>query len=580
MSEKTSHGSSPGSWGKLLLETLRPQAKGFFKATLYLSGSALFAIFASLLFAPLFDRGIIPGRILVMCFVLAAQLVCLLIRGALSGAAFQDYALTGAYLANRLTLRTYELLKEKPLQFYQDYGKSEFLQLLRGDTAVIEGAFSHLVGQMVVAAVQITVVLVVLLLWVPSLALLGALGLAGVAALSRVGARLTERGLSREIESNVRVGEHILSTLGLEGMLLLTSASPDWASERIKHLLDEYTRALIRRRTLPQWALEGSFGVSHLIQFIFYLAGGYLVVKGRLTLGELVALAALLTYLTAGAQQLASSAIGLKDGLVRLGRLQAEMIEGRDAERKAEAPSEVKISGGYEMRGVTVVYPGGRHGLSKVTATIPKGKVTVVAGRSGAGKTTLACLMLRLLEPTEGDVTLDGAPLSSFARKELWQRIGYVPQEVVLFRGSVRDNILLGRRGSDDDLKRCLDAAYVHDRIISGDAGYDADVGESGSRFSAGERQRIVLARALLTQPSVIILDEPTAHIDQATEALIYRTMADIRDTGNTVVLLSHKVPPHADVGHLLILDEGRLIFEGSPKELAKKENLRELFLE
>ena len=405
----------------------------------------------------------------------------------------------------------------------------------------------------------------------PALTALGAAGMIGMGAMAWWASKLAERGLDREIAASVRVSEHILRTLGLRGMLLLTAASPDWAARRMGLLSAQYAKALARRRSRPRWTMEGSFSIGYAVQFLFYLTAGYLVAKGGLSLGTLVALAALLAYLTGGAQQLAAAAVGLRDGLVRLRRIHKELQTNPARAASPPRPRIGPIRGAFSLRDLVVAHPGGKHGLWGLTATIPAGRITAVLGRSGAGKTTLACVLLRLLEPTAGEARLDGQPLADYAPDQLWQHVGYVPQEAVLFSGSVRENLLLGRKADDAELDRCCRAAAIHDRILAA-GGYEADVGQDGSTFSAGERQRLILARALLLRPQVLILDEPTAHLDPDSEQCIEEAIAAEARAGATIILLAHRLPASVAVDHVLLLDEGRLAAEGPFANLKSNE--------
>lgn len=533
-----------------------------------LSLSAVLGIGALLLFAPLFDRGIIPGNFAVAASILLLQLTCFLAGGGLAAAAFHLFSSYGANLAAALTLRTYQHLQRQSFLFQLHRGQSELLHLLRGDIAIIEGSFSQLLGQGFVAALQILVVLGLMLAWHLPLLLLGLAGLGGMGALTYVASRYSEKELSQEIQENVKVGEHILKTLGLRGYLLRVSALGIWCSETLHVLLRGYTRNLIRRRTRPHWLLEAGQGWGHLALFVLYLLGAYLTTAGKMSVGQLVAFAALFTYLSTGAQQLAPAWVGLLDGYHRLQRLGQELEASSELPQPLTPVSVAAVRGGYEFQAVSFGYPGaGSFALQELTLSIPPAGATTIIGRSGSGKTTLGYLLLRFFDPNAGSIYLDGFYLSQYSSPELWGRIGYVPQEPSFFRGTIRENLILGRAATDADLEIACRQALIYERILQA-GGFDAPLAEIGYNFSGGERQRLAVARALVPQPAILILDEPTAHLDRLNERCLLEVIRQAADSGKTVVFITHRLPEEFPVDFIVVLDAGRLVACGTPDGL------------
>jgi len=535
-----------------------------------------------LLFAPLFDRGVIPGNFPLILSILLVQLACLLAKGALGAGAFHLFSAYGADLAATLTLRVYHHLQRQSFTYQLDKGQSELLQLLRGDTAIIEGGFSQLAGQALVAGLQILIVLALLLAWYPGLFWLGLAGLAGTGVLACAASRVSEKALAREIQENVRVGEHLLKTLGVRGFLLQVSAWGEWGGAALRTLLADYTQTLRRRRTRPNWLMEAGQGWGYAALFILYLLGGYWVTAGKMSIGGLVSLAALFTYLSSGAQQLGASMVGLRDGLLRLQRLQGELACSRELPEPADPAAVASVRGAYAFRTVNFSYPGSDlPALKGLTLRIPPGRVTVLIGRSGSGKTTLGYLMLRFFDPDAGSIHLDDLPLQHFSARELWGKIGYVPQEPIFFRGSIRDNLLLGRPATDEDLARACRAAAIYDQILKA-GGWDAQLAEIGYSLSGGERQRLAVARALVPAPPILILDEPTAHLDKVNAQAIWSIIREIATSGKMVLIITHRLPPGLAADNLAVLDAGRLVAWGpldglSPAAPEDQELLREL---
>jgi len=530
-----------------------------------LSLSAALGIGALLLFAPLFDRGIIPGNFWIAASILLLQLFCFLAGGGLAAVSFHLFSSYGANLAGALTLRIYEHLQKQAFISQLHRGQSELLQLLRGDIAIIEASFSQLLGQGFVAALQVLVVLGLMLAWHLPLFLLGLAGLSGMGALTYLASRYSERELSREIQENVKVGEHILKTLGLRGYLLRTSALGHWCSETLRALLRGYTQSLIRRRTRPHWFLEAGQGWGHLALFVLYLLGAYLATAGRMSVGQLVAFAALFTYLSTGAQQLAPALVGLIDGCHRLRQVGQELEASSQLPQPPRPASVDAVRGRYDFQAVSFGYPSSSPcAIRELTLSILPGRVTAIIGRSGSGKTTLGYLLLRFFDPDTGSILLDGLPLRQFSSSELWRRIGYVSQEPIFFRGTIRENLLLGREAADAALENACRRALIHERILQA-GGFDAPLAEIGYNFSGGERQRLAVARALALEPAVLILDEPTAHLDGLNERCLLEVIRQTADSGKTVVFITHRLPEDFPADYLVVLDGGRLVACGPP---------------
>jgi len=520
---------------------------------------------ALLLFAPLFDRGIIPGNFWIAASILLLQLFCFLAGGGLAAVSFHLFSSYGANLAGALTLRIYEHLQKQAFISQLHRGQSELLQLLRGDIAIIEASFSQLLGQGFVAALQVLVVLGLMLACHLPLFLLGLAGLSGMGALTYLASRYSERELSREIQENVKVGEHILKTLGLRGYLLRTSALGHWCSETLRALLRGYTQSLIRRRTRPHWFLEAGQGWGHLALFVLYLLGAYLATAGRMSVGQLVAFAALFTYLSTGAQQLAPALVGLIDGCHRLRQVGQELEASSQLPQPPRPASVDAVRGRYDFQAVSFGYPSSSPcAIRELTLSILPGRVTAIIGRSGSGKTTLGYLLLRFFDPDTGSILLDGLPLRQFSSSELWRRIGYVSQEPIFFRGTIRENLLLGREAADAALENACRRALIHERILQA-GGFDAPLAEIGYNFSGGERQRLAVARALALEPAVLILDEPTAHLDGLNERCLLEVIRQTADSGKTVVFITHRLPEDFPADYLVVLDGGRLVACGPP---------------
>ena len=206
--------------------------------------------------------------------------------------------------------------------------------------------------------------------------------------------------------------------------------------------------------------------------------------------------------------------------------------------------------------------------LNNLSLTIPRGKVTALVGRSGAGKSTVAALLERLYAPSSGRVLLGDVKVNQYTRKQWVRAVTAVTQEPVLFNGTIFDNIAYGVQGaSREDVEEAARAAYAHDFVMRLPEGYETSVGEQGSLLSGGQRQRIALARALLKDSPVLILDEATSALDSESESLVQKAIDTLLE-GRTVLVIAHRLSTVQAADQIVVVDNGEIIEKGSHAEL------------
>jgi ATP-binding cassette subfamily C exporter for protease/lipase len=290
--------------------------------------------------------------------------------------------------------------------------------------------------------------------------------------------------------------------------------------------------------------------------------GALLVVQGELTTGGMIAANLLISRALAPIDQMVGTwrqAIGAWVAFHRLEQLLADNPE-RDPNLSRVAPT-----GAMELREVVATAPRRQEPILKgVSLAIERGSVTVVLGPSGSGKSTLARVMMGIWPDVQGEVLLDGLPLRGWDRTELGPHVGYLPQDVELFEGTIAENI--ARFGEVDSGKviQAARAAGLHEMILRFPKGYDTPMGEAGGLLSGGQRQRIGLARAVHGNPMFVVLDEPNANLDDAGEAALVRTVADLKAAGKTVVLITHRPGIVGVADHIVVLRDGRIAFDGA----------------
>ncbi len=312
---------------------------------------------------------------------------------------------------------------------------------------------------------------------------------------------------------------------------------------------------------------------SGLGSLIVWMLGGYWLSKGETTLGVLVAFQGFLAMFLRPIHQIAH----MDEMLNRAATSAQRIFEILDTEpaifSKNDAEPADAVEGRIELRNVSFSYDGVRHVLKRVNATVEAGHMIGLAGPSGGGKTTLVNLLSRFYDTMEGQILIDGVDIRDYDISALRMKIGVVLQEPFLFHGTVGENVAYGNPDATlDEVIAAARAANANDFIVGFPDGYDTMVGERGQTLSGGERQRISIARAILNDPIILILDEATSSVDTETEKLIQEAL-DRLTANRTTIAIAHRLSTLRKADRLIILEKGSIVEEGSHEELAEKED-------
>jgi ATP-binding cassette subfamily B protein len=283
------------------------------------------------------------------------------------------------------------------------------------------------------------------------------------------------------------------------------------------------------------------------------------VQTGAITLGELLMVMGYLSQLYEPMKTLSKRAVSMQSKLASAERVFTLLDDAPDVVERPDARPLARARGRIEFRGVSFDYAGDRAGLRDVSFEAPAGSRIGIAGSTGAGKTTLVSLLLRLYDPSAGRILLDGVDLREYRLDDLRRQFGMVLQESVLFATSVAENIAYARPDAGrEEIIEAAKAANAHDFIVQLPRGYDTLVGERGMMLSGGERQRISLARAFLRNAPILILDEPTSAVDVRSEALIMEALERLMQ-GRTTLVVAHRLSTIEGCDMRLEIERGRL---------------------
>lgn len=376
------------------------------------------------------------------------------------------------------------------------------------------------------------------------------------------------QGPLRKAVANTFAASAQKNALLVEGLSGLEAVKMLGAESHVQRAWEEsvayIARWSVRSRLLSSSVNHFSFFVQSMVVVAVVAAGVYLIADGLLTTGGLIALVILTRQVVAPMAQVVNLATRYHRARAALKSLNAimELPVERPAGKSFLHRSGFK--GAIGLKNLVFAYPDQQiNVVNDVTLDIAAGEKVGIIGPIGSGKTTLGKLVLGLFEPTGGMVSMDGTDIRQIDPAELRRFVGYVPQDITLFRGSVRDNIILGTHDVDDaQIMNAARVAGVDQFVRKHPMGYDMEVQEGGRGLSGGQRQCIVLARALLLDPPVLVLDEPTSNMDNRTEAMLRQSLARvIKD--KTLLLITHRASLLDMVDRLIVIDNGAVVADG-----------------
>ena len=338
---------------------------------------------------------------------------------------------------------------------------------------------------------------------------------------------------------------------------------------RFAELNDEHREANMKTVYLNAAYFPAVELLSAVATAAILLYGGNQVVNGDgVTIGVLAAFVFYLQSFFDPIQSLSQLYTTYQAGMAALDKIFELLDEKPDVDDRDDAIELPRVRGEIRFDDVTFTYGGEAPALDHVTLVVPPGQTLALVGETGAGKSTLAKLVARFYDPSEGRVLIDGHDLRDVTERSLRSQLGIVPQESFLFSGTIRDNIGFGRPDAEDeDVESAARAVGAHDFIERLPEGYDTEVGERGGHLSAGQRQLVAFARAAAADPRILILDEATSNVDVRTESQIEHGLRRLL-AGRTAIVIAHRLSTIRGAGHIVVLDHGRIAEQGTHDEL------------
>lgn len=296
--------------------------------------------------------------------------------------------------------------------------------------------------------------------------------------------------------------------------------------------------------------------------------GGYYMMQNEMTTGDFLFFTLLLGFMIAPIVQMSNIGSQLTEAFAGLDRTEELMNMAAEEDNKERTIELESLKGDIAFNNVSFSYEEGKEVLHNISFKAPAGSVTALVGSSGSGKSTMAGLSATFLTPKSGTITIDNHDLSKVKLSSYRRYLGVVLQDEFLFEGTIRENILFPRPdASEEDLQNAVKAAYVNEFTDRFENGLDTLIGERGVKLSGGQRQRLAIARAILANPKIIILDEATSNLDTESEALIQKSLSELMKNRTTIVI-AHRLSTIRKADQILVVEAGHIVERGTHDEL------------
>lgn len=526
----------------------------------------------------LMDDVIPNSNLELLKWLIVAVVVSVVIQAVTSFALTQILSVEAQLLISELRAKVQRHIIQLPIRFFDNTKTGELVSRIMTDVEGVRNLVGTGLAQLIGGVLTAVICLVLLILISPLMTLyvlipVAIFGFISLKAFSKIRPIFRERGVI-----NAEVTGRLTETLG--GVRVIKGFNAE--AQEIKTFEEGVTRLFLNiKESLITTSLVTSSAtlLLGLASAGIMGIGGYMIMHNDLTFGDFLAFTLYLGFMIAPIVQMSNIGSQLTEAFAGLDRTEEIMnmpLESDDHDRNIKLKD---IHGDIVFDKVSFAYEAGKEVVREVSFNAPAGSVTALVGTSGSGKTTIASLAASFLNPESGAITIDGYNLQQVALEDYRSQLGVVLQDDFLFEGTIRENILFPRpNASNEQLIQAVNAAYVHEFTDRFEDGLDTLIGERGVKLSGGQRQRIAIARAILADPRILILDEATSNLDTESETLIQASLKELMK-GRTTFVIAHRLSTIRQADQILVIEQGRIAEQGKHDELiAKKGRYYQLY--
>uniref|UniRef100_UPI0040477628 ABC transporter ATP-binding protein n=1 Tax=Algoriphagus sp. TaxID=1872435 RepID=UPI0040477628 len=529
-------------------------------ASLVLPGATKFLIDEVI---PSNDLQQLKGLIFVVVLAIVVQAVT-------SYALTQILSVEAQHLISQLRSKVQQHIIKLPIRFFDNSKTGELVSRIMTDVEGVRNLVGTGFAQMIGGGLAAIISLALLISISPSMTafvLLPVLifGLVSLKAFGKIRPIFRERG-----KINAQVTGRLTETLG--GIRVIKGFNAE--NQEIKTFergVEELFLNVKASLTATSFVTSAGALLLGLASAGIMGLGGYQIMQGQMTFGDFLAFTLYLGFMIAPIVQMSNIGSQLTEAFAGLDRTEEIMNMPLEADDKKRTTKLAGIKGDIRFENVAFAYESGKDVVKGITFDAPAGTVTALVGTSGSGKTTIAGLAATFLNPDSGVVYLDGYDLQSITLDTFRSQLGVVLQDDFLFEGTIRENILFPRPdSSESQLDMAVKAAHVHEFTNRFEKGLDTLIGERGVKLSGGQRQRIAIARAILADPRILILDEATSNLDTESESFIQASLKELMQ-GRTTFVIAHRLSTIRQADQILVIEQGQIVEQGKHEELLAK---------
>ena len=515
---------------------------------------------------------VIPSNDLNMLkWLILIVILSIVVQSVTSYALTQILSVEAQHLIAQLRSKVQQHIIKLPIRFFDNAKTGELVSRIMTDVEGVRNlvgtGFAQMIGGILTAIISLGLLISIspmmtLYVLLPVLIF----GLVSLKAFGKIRPIFRERG-----KINAQVTGRLTETLG--GIRVIKGFNAETQEIRtFEKGVDELFQNVKASLTATSFVTSAGALLLGLASAGIMGIGGYMIMEGKMTFGDFLAFTLYLGFMIAPIVQMSNIGSQLTEAFAGLDRTEEIMnmpLESDDRKRTVQLD---QVNGEIVFDQVSFAYESGKEVVKGISFKAPAGSVTALVGTSGSGKTTIAGLAATFLNPDSGLIYLDGRDLQTISLDSFRSQLGVVLQDDFLFEGTIRENILFPRpHATEDQLKMAVHAAHVQEFTDRFEQGLDTLIGERGVKLSGGQRQRIAIARAILADPKILILDEATSNLDTESETLIQESLKKLME-GRTTFVIAHRLSTIRQADQILVIEQGKIVEQGRHEDLLAKE--------